>query len=280
MNKMYLMISAAALACGCVNTRYIEPPPQAPRSVAAVTTPAVGSVSRSIGKNVSESTKGRAVESAKRLRVLVSLDDGNDADKPSSCKRTLQTNLEGALSSAGFRVVYAKPAEILVYGTLRARKVNERGTRVSWAGEADIEITRAPEVDSVNGQVMRDVVAKRRFDVASGDARSNDEAQRKMSDRLSSNISDFCASSVMRIAKKMSYVELKVINAWQNQDAAGYPTLFTQKISSLKGVYSCKVTSVDNALRTMTAEVIYDGAEFPDGFMNRLCVMPELNIIR
>lgn len=288
MKKIIAILGVGAVVAGCVNTTYIEPDPQPPRTVAEVEkTPkapkrqkvVVNSGKNSVKPRQAE-IKGKATALAKPLRVLVSLDDGLDPQKPSTLKRTLFTNVEGKLASSGFKVVYAKPAEILVYGSLRAQKMNQRGSRVSWKGDVTVEVTRAPEVNSVNGQTMRDVVAKKRFDVKSGDARNDDEALVKLSDRVGADVADFAGKAVNKVAKKMKLAEIVVSNAWQPQDAAGYPTLFAERVSRMDGVYSCRVVATDNVNRTMKAEVIYDSEMFPDGFVNRLYITPELNIAR
>ncbi len=288
MKNIVAILGVGAVVAGCVNTKYIEPDPQPPRMVAEVEktpkTPKRQKVVVNSGKNSVQprraEVKGKATALAKPLRVLVSLDDGLDPQKPSTLKRTLFTNVEGKLASSGFKVVYAKPAEILVYGSLRAQKMNQRGSRVSWKGDVTVEVTRAPEVNSVNGQTMRDVVAKKRFDVKSGDARNDDEALVKLSDRVGADVADFAGKAVNKVAKKMKLAEIVVSNAWQPQDAAGYPTLFAERVSRMDGVYSCRVVATDNANRTMKAEVIYDSEMFPDGFVNRLYITPELNIAR
>ena len=288
MKNIVAILGVGAVVAGCVNTKYIEPDPQPPRTVAEVKktpkTPKRQKVVDNSGKSAVKPSqaeiKGRATALAKPLRVLVSLDDGLEPQSPSTLKRTLFTNVEGKLASSGFKVVDAKPAEILVYGSLRAQKMNQRGTRVSWKGEATVEVTRAPEVNSVNGQTMRDVVAKKRFDVKSGDARNDDEALVKLSDRVGADVADFAGKAVNKVAQKMRLAEITVSNAWQPQDAAGYPTLFAERVSRMDGVYSCRVVATDNVNRTMKAEVIYDSEMFPDGFVNRLYITPELNIAR
>ena len=278
MKKMLIVSLSAAAFAGCV-TQYNEPPPpQQPRTVTVAAPQAnVGQVApqASVGQN-----RKVAGWAERPLRVLVSLDDGLAAEKPSIYKRTIQTNLEGGLAAAGYRVVYAKPAEILVCGTLRARKVNARGTRVAWTGEADMEITRAPEVNVINGQKMQDVVAKRRFDAKSGDARTDGDAQRILGDRLAGGLSGFAKDGVRKVGGTMHCCVVTVNNAWQPQDAPGYPTLFTQRVSAMPGVHACTVVATDNTARSFTAEVIYDSAAYPDGFVNRLYLDPELRIVR
>ena len=284
MNKTLCMFVLGGIACGCVNTREIEGEKRPDRKVVETVVENSRAESSAVSEtqlvNKKVSVPGRATALVRPLRVLVSIEDGNAADSPSVCKRTLQANVEGALASAGFKVVYAKPAEILVSGTLRGKKVNARGTREAWKGDVDLQVTRAPEVNSVSGQAQRDVVDHKRFDAKSGDARSSDDAQKNLGDRLGPQAAEFAAASVNRLGNQMKCVELTVVNAWQPQDAAGYPTLFTQKVRNLKGVYSCRIVTTDNATRTMKAEVIYDAGEYPDGFMNRLYTLPELNIVR
>ena len=73
---------------------------------------------------------------------------------------------------------------------------------------------------------------------------------------------------------------LTIANAWLPQDAPGYPTMFAQRVSAMPGVYSCRVVATDNAARSMTAEVIFDADAYPDGFLNRLYLDGELNIVR
>ena len=288
MKKMLLVSLSTIAFAGCV-TQYNEPPPpQLPRTVPQESVKIVAPQGAGVSVEPQQVVTPPTVPQARRvatwaekpLRVLVSLDDGQAAEKPTVYKRTVQTNLEGGLARTGYRVVYAKPAEILVYGTLRARKVNSRGTRVAWDGEADMEITRAPEVNAVNGQKMQDVVAKRRFDAKSGDARTDYDAQKLLGDRLADRLTGFAQDGVRKVGGTMRSCSLTVANAWQPQDAPGYPTLFTQRVSAMPGVHACSIISTDNAMRCFSAEVIYDSAAYPDGFINRLYLDPELGIIR
>ena len=283
-NRIWLVIAGAALA-GCVTTTYEEPPAQAPRQVApaAVAVPKAGPGAKKVEQKAVKAApkaSGHATAIVKPLRVLVSLSDGNPDDKPSTCKRCLQTNIEGELARSGYRVVYTKPAEILVYGTLTGSQLDSLGTRVVWQMTADMDVTRAPEVNVVNGQAMADVVAKQRFDGKSDAARSEAEAQKQIADRLGTGVAKFAKEAVLKVGEKLKACEITITNAWQPQDAAGYPTLFAQRVAAMPGVYACKVISTDNANRTMKAEILYETASYPDGIINRLYVTPELNIAR
>lgn len=285
MKKMIAMSVGAIALAGCVTTTYEEPPAQPPRQVApaAVEAPKAGPGAKKVGqKAVKAAPKapGHATAIVKPLRVLVSLADGNPDDKPGTFKRCLQTNIEGELARSGYRVVYAKPAEILVYGTLSGSQLDSLGTRVVWQMTADMDVTRAPEVNVANGQAMADVVAKRRFDGKSDAVRSEADAQKQIADRVGAGVAKFAKDAVLRVGEKLKACEITIANAWQPQDAAGYPTLFAQRVAAMPGVYACKVISADNANRTMKAEIIYEAASYPDGLVNRLYITPELNIAR
>lgn len=285
MKKMIAMSVGAIALAGCVTTTYEEPPAQPPRQVApaAVEAPKAGPGAKKVGqKAVKAAPKapGHATAIVKPLRVLVSLADGNPDDKPGTFKRCLQTNIEGELARSGYRVVYAKPAEILVYGTLSGSQLDSLGTRVVWQMTADMDVTRAPEVNVANGQAMADVVAKRRFDGKSDAVRSEADAQKQIADRVGAGVAKFAKDAVLRVGEKLKACEITIANAWQPQDAAGYPTLFAQRVAAMPGVYACKVISTDNANRTMKAEIIYEAASYPDGLVNRLYITPELNIAR
>lgn len=288
MNKIVIVALSAAAFAGCV-TKYNEPPePRPPRTVSVVPAQKGGGKVAPHGARHKDGLKGGrdsrgakiANWSERPLRVLVNLNDGLPPNKPGAFKRHVQTNVEGVLAQSGYRVVYDKPAEILVYGTLRTKKVNSRGTRVAWNGEADMEITRAPEVNAITGQTMRDVVAKQRFDAKSGDARSDADAYKALADRLTHPLAGFARNGVRKVAGKMQRCTLTIANAWLPYDAPGYPTLFTQRVSAMPGVHSCRIVDTDNAARTMTAEVIFDAEAYPDGFVNRLYQVPDLNIVR
>lgn len=285
MKKMIAMSVGALALAGCVTTTYEEPPAQTPRQIApaAVAAPKAGPGAKKVEQKAMKAAPkatGQATAIVKPLRVLVSLADGNPDDKPSTCKRCLQTNIEGELARSGYRVVYTKPAEILVYGTLTGSQLDSLGTRVVWQMTADMDVTRAPEVNVVNGQAMADVVAKQRFDGKSDAARSEAEAQKQIADRLGAGVAKFAKDAVLKVGEKLKACEITITNAWQPQDAAGYPTLFAQCVAAMPGVYGCKVISTDNANRTMKAEIIYETASYPDGIINRLYVTPELNIAR
>ena len=136
------------------------------------------------------------VAEAKPLRVLIKFIDGNPDDNPTTCKRYLQTFVEGELASAGMTVVPSEPADIVIKGTLRGGKLNSRGRTVVWQVTADMYAMRLADAS------VTKVVARQRFDVKSGDARVASEAQKRCADRLGPDIVKFAIDAVGKTSEK------------------------------------------------------------------------------
>ena len=136
------------------------------------------------------------VVATKPLRVLLKFIDGNPVDSPTTCKRYLQTFVEGELASAGVTVVPSEPADVVITGTLRGGKLNSRGRTVVWQVTADMHATRLADSSATK------VVAKQRFDVKSGDARVASEAQKRCADRLGPDVVKFALDAVGKTSGK------------------------------------------------------------------------------
>ncbi|MBO7206050.1 MAG: hypothetical protein J6W10_00380, partial [Kiritimatiellae bacterium] len=92
MKNIVAILGVGAVVAGCVNTKYIEPDPQPPRTVAEVKktpkAPKRQKVVVNSGKNAVQPSKhaikGKDTALAKPLLVLVSRDDGLDPQKHST----------------------------------------------------------------------------------------------------------------------------------------------------------------------------------------------------
>lgn len=212
---------------------------------------------------------GTAREAARALRVGLVLDDGRDGD-PSVLKKALRSRVEGALAAAGFRMAATGPFEVGVSIALRARKVNERGSRVVWNGDADVQVVRAVMQNLLQDDVLLDTIARSWTDVASGEARSSDAAQKKLAEALAEELAPFVADAANQAGARLRVSTVTVRNAWAPREAVGYPTRFAAEVLAMPGVYRCEVTAFDKAEKMLRAEVVYDTEAYPDGFVNRL----------
>ena len=217
------------------------------------------------------------------LRVLVSVDGtGDKTGNAYALSGYLQSNLEGTLAASGFRVVYEGDHEILVSscGPVMCKERNRRGTRTVYYGDAVMQITRAAFYNPMTDQTMRDLVARQRFDVQGGEARTRTEAIKSVADTLSPELSKWVAQSVTRIAAKLERCEVTINNAWSYRGEEDYPSRFVATVHRMRGIYQCRVLSTDNASRSIRVEIIYDKDMYPEGIVNGLIATSGLNLYR
>ena len=271
MKKLFGFAALAAVAAGCVS--YPEQVEQREYKQDA--------------KVVAEPTAHPYVEGAtlRPLRVLVSMEGGKEGDAYAFSQR-IQSNLEGGLASRGYRVVYDHPAEILVStaGPVTCQLLNKRGSRVVYKADADVVVTREPLVNKVKGdadrQTMKDVVARQRFDAKGGESRDRSDGIKSVADSIGPQLTEWVGQSVTRIAGTLERCEFTIRNAWNYRGEEEYPSRLVATINRINGVYQCKVVSTDNVTRSVRVEVIYDKDMFPEGLVNALYTVRELNLYR
>ena len=268
MKKLFGFAALAAVAAGCVS--YTEQ--------------AVQQEYKQDAKVVAEPTAHPYIEGAtlRPLRVLVSMDGGNKKDAQAFSQR-IQSNVEGALAGRGYRIVYDRPAEVLVStcGPVMCELRNKRGSRVVYRADADVQVTREPLVNKVkNNEVMKDVVARQRFDAQGKESRDETDGIKSVADALGPQLSEWVGQSVTRIAGTLERCEFTIRNAWNYRGEEEYPSRLVATINRIKGVYKCVVLSTDNVTRSVRVEVIYDKDMFPEGLVNSLYTVRELNLYR
>lgn len=220
------------------------------------------------------------------LRVLVSMDGGKDEGSPAfQLSGYLQSHLEGELAKRGYRVVYDRPSEMLIStcGPVTCQLLNQRGSRVVFKGDVDVQVTREAFVNRMKGEQMKDVIARRRFDMKGRESRGRPDASdgiKSVADGIAPELTKWAAESVTRVAGALERCEFTVRNGWNYRGEEEYPSRFVRTINAMKGVYDCRVISTDNVTRSIRVEVIYERDMFPEGFVNSLYTIRELDLYR
>ena len=213
-----------------------------------------------------------------QVRVLVrQASRGEDAEQVAVL---LGNGVQGALAAAGYRVVFEGRADIIADLGVTSEPLNARGTRVVYKGDADVAVTRAPELNAMSGQQMKDMVARNRFDVTGSPGRGRGDALKSVADKLSATVSPWLADACLKVGGKLEVCIVTIANGWFLSPHSDYPTRFVQRVRAMPGVYDCTILATDNVNKTMQARIVYDRDQFPDGVMNRLYTVPELNIHR
>lgn len=218
----------------------------------------------------------KASETARALRVRF---DVAAPDAP-ILARVLSARVEGTLAGAGYKVAHDGEADVEASADIRARVRNSRGSRVAWTADADVQVLRAVPARGARGGRPPEMISRSWMDVKSGTARSGDDAQKALAEKLADEIAPFAGDAVRRAAGSLRRVEVSIRHAWPDERAAErYPGVFTETMGRLPGVCRCKVLSMD-AKKGLRAEVVYDEAAFPEGFVNKLKTVPELRLSR
>jgi len=192
----------------------------------------------------------------------------------------LGNGVQGALAAANYKVVYDGSAEIYADLGVTCEPLNARGTRIVYKGDVDVAVTRSPDFNAITRQYMQDIVARNRFDVQGTPGRGTGDALKSVSDKMTSAMSPWLADACVKVGGKTEICIVTISNAWFLSPHSEYPTLFVSRVRSIGGVYDCTILSTDNVNRTLQARVVYDRDRFPDGLINRLYSIPELNIHR
>jgi hypothetical protein len=192
----------------------------------------------------------------------------------------LGNGVQGALAAANYKVVYEGQAEIYADLGVTCQALNARGTRVVYKGDVDVAVTRSPDFNAITRQVMTDMVARNRFDVQGAPGRGMGDALKSVADKMASTVSPWLADACVKVGGKTEICIVTIANGWFLAPHSDYPTQFTQRVRALPGVYDCTILSTDNVNKTMQARIVYDRERFPDGLINRLYKVDELNIHR
>ena len=283
------MAALAAVVSGCVS--YV-----ANEEVRPYRIDSVSSTSAADGTGVQMSDAARSAQPTDRpyvqgatlrpLRVLVSMDGGNNEMSPAfQLSGYLQSHLEGELAKRGYRVVYDRPSEILISscGPVMCRLLNQRGSRVVYKGDVDLQVTREAFVNKMRGEQMKDVVARRRFDMKGRESRGRPDTSdgiKSVADCIAPELTKWAAESVTRVAGALERCEFTVCNGWNYRGEEEYPSRFVRTINAMRGVYDCRVIHTDNIQRSIRVEVIYERDMFPEGFVNSLYTIRELDLYR
>ena len=130
---------------------------------------------------------------------------------------------------------------------------------------------------------MKDVIARRRFDMKGRESRGRPDASdgiKSVADCAAPEVTKWVAESVTRVAGALERCEFTVCNGWNYRGEEEYPSRFVRTLNAMSGVYDCRVIQTDNVRRSIRVEVIYERDMFPEGFVNALYTVRELDLYR
>ncbi len=262
--KKLLMVSLAVIFAGCQTSQHQSVPNK----------PVLKQVTVQKGNN---RLNAKQTSQYLRVRVRIAADDDSAADK--KLAEIVSPNVQKALCNAGFDVVYSGDAEMEVSGSAKCLAGMARGNRTVCRGSLELTFKRMDVRNPVTGKEIRRIVNIKRFDAKSGEAWTQEEAVMSLGDNLTASVGKWLCESRASMTDNIALCNIAV-NSFdvQMQIEKNYPTEFTKTVLGIQGVYSCRVTPLNQTRTMFTASVLYDTQQIPDGVLNRLMSIRALNL--
>jgi len=212
------------------------------------------------------------------VRVMVrTVADGKDAAQVAVL---LAGGVQSALAATRYSVVIDGPAEIAANLGITCEPVTAQ-TGAGYKSGCDVSVVRSSDLVDFVAQARTDVVARGRFEVTETSDHGAEDALKSVAGKMDGKVSPWLADTCEKIGGKLEILVVTLSNArYVDTRRSDYPTHFVRRLRGLGGVFDCKILASDAAKGTMQARVVYDKTRFPDGFVNRLYKLPDLNLRR
>ncbi|MDD4018237.1 MAG: hypothetical protein PHV28_09860 [Kiritimatiellae bacterium] len=212
------------------------------------------------------------------VRVMVrTVADGKDAAQVAVL---LVGGVQRALAAPRYSVVNDGPAEIVAnLGVTCGPAAAQTGA--GYKGACDVSVVRSSDLVDFVAQARTDVVARDRFEVTETSGNGPEDTLKSLVGKMNGKVSPWLADTCEKIGGKLEILVVTLSNArYVDTRRSDYPTHFSRRLRGLGGVFDCKILASDAAKGTLQARVVYDKTRFPDGFVNRLYKLPDLNLRR
>jgi len=234
---------AVMLAQGCASTRIVGPDEPAQARVATQELQALN------------------------LRVVSSGED--DAGKLVAAR--VAQDVQSRLLALGYGSA-GEDADVLVALKGEATIFDRSGNYYRHDGVLDAEVTLPRE---------RRALGTQRFSERGERKLGETESLRQLADQLSGPVAEWTGTMTGPLTRELLVSEITLqrprVGSRRAADAE-YAVLFTRRVGALPGVIACELTSQDYAARRMTFRVVHYRRDFPEGLLNRLITIPELDL--
>lgn len=211
-----------------------------------------------------------ARETARLLQVNVQI--SGDENGANLAAPHLKNTLGDELAVNGFSVIEDdKAADLRLRGRVQVTDHTKRGNRIVVRGVATVSFFKQLTV-SVAGDSL---ISTKTFEVKSPETFSAEEALLKFGMAFDTDLRKWVKETGSRVAAEIGACEI-VFSELQAKDAD--PASLVNKISQLKGVYACRVTMNETDATKMTASVVYEKRQFPNGILAQLHALKALKV--
>lgn len=222
-------------------------------------------------ENTVEATEVSASEKLRSLRVNVGISGESEAAKIAATH--VENALDDEFAANGFSVVgNVKAADIPVWGKVVITDKTQRGDRIVLRGSATVTMYKRPEASLIAKTAEKGgLISTKTFETKSPEAFSAEEALQKLGIAFDKDVRKWVKETSAKIVKDICVCEITITGLQRQQTVKdGYPTWFVAKVTRLDGVCDCRVISDEHEPTKMSAVVVYEKSQFPDGVLSRL----------
>ncbi len=209
-----------------------------------------------------------AVESATRLlNVEIKLRDDPKSDR---FEADVSKAIEGVLADKRFSMDAKTPDIVVALGT-ELVLLDKSGSYFRYNGKADVRVERSHDARLLGQKVIE----------VSGDRKlTESEAELGVSRKLGAAVAQWvigvCAPLQTELAANDITIKRRAPSL--KTDDPDYVKKFVDRVGSLGGILSCRLVQQDNDARSMVFRVVYYRNLFPEGLLNKLTLIKDLQI--
>ena len=177
--------------------------------------------------------------------------------------------VEGALAPTV--TISPKLSDIMVDLQVKAELFDKTGDFSLYRGEVQAVVTR----------VFDSKVLGRSTWVEKGERKLGDaEAYRAVAEVLSRQAAPWVAKTIAPASEGLAAADVRLAVPFyrRTQTQSAYAAKFVETVKTLDGVVSCVLAQQDLGANQMTFRVVYFKDKFPEGLLNRLTLLPALDL--
>ncbi len=183
----------------------------------------------------------------------------------------VRRKVENGLAEKQFNLDAQAP-DIQVNLAVAQTVFDRSGSYVILEGTVDASVTRVFD---------RQALGHRTLTLRGDRQLGEDNAARSLGEKLGSAASEWVLKTAVSGVVDLAAVDISVRRPWRpfsGSDLAAYAKLFTDRVAAIPGVKACRVVSQQNPDRTLVFRVMYFRQEIPEGILNRIGNVKDLEI--
>ena len=209
-----------------------------------------------------------ASSAAQQLRIRTSVDASSESDHAWTAAGLVRNAVEGRLTAEGFIMDSGTP-DVAVEMSVDASLFDRTGQSAIYEGEVQASVTRTHDRKLLGKTVIQEK-GTREY----GDAKAVNALSQILATKTAAWVDQASTSDRTELMASDITVRMGLFR----RDMAQYIRTFVGRVSPISGIALCEVASQNHAERYVTFRVVYYRKRFPEGLLNHLAGIDELEL--